>query len=371
MTASTRSRHVPLPRHLTSTFAASIVACLVGCGANPDHGATLIAPDTMGGNAALGGKSSNGSGSTPAGGANTGTGGASASKGGAASAGAASAQGGAANGGATGSGAAGAASGGTAGSDGEVQQSLCNPSASWTLTTRIPSTSTPEFVRFGGISADELTIAWTGATGDAFVATRTARDSEFGPPRQVNSLALAADRVALSPTGAYVIGVSADRKNLVSFELANDDWKATEGPEFGMLRMSSESDATLSDPVLGSDKRSLYFVRTIGNVSSIYSSMWDGAARAWAAPSSLDNAELTAAAGHAMRPTGASRDGRTLFFFDESMKMERAAFRPDVDAPFDFFTTIGSFVGATSNLGCTALYYEDRDATGNGVFVAR
>lgn len=368
---------MPLPRPLTSTLAASIVVCLVGCGAKPDHGATLVAPDSMGGSVALGGKSSSiGSGGNTASGAVTGTGGAGEGKGGAPSAGAPNAgspnsQGGAASAGASGDPTAGAPNGGSAGSDGEVPQSLCNPGASWALMTRVPGSSTPNFARFGGISGDELTIAWSAPNGDAFVATRGSRESEFGAPKQVNSIALAADRVALSPTGAYLVGVSSDRKNLLSFELSSDGWKAGDGPEFGMLRMSSESDATLSDPVLGSDKRSLYFVRTIANLSSIYTSTWDALARAWGAPVSLSNAELTAAAGHAMRPTGASRDGRTLFFFDESTRTERAAFRPDVDAAFDVFTTLGSFVGAMSNLGCTTLYYEDRDATGEGVFIAR
>ncbi|HET9934209.1 MAG TPA: hypothetical protein VFQ35_26085 [Polyangiaceae bacterium] len=368
---------MPLRRHLTSALVASIVACVAGCGGSQDHGASLIAPDSMGGNAALGGRSSGKGGSTAAGDA---SGGAADSSGGALNAGASNGgapSAGAANGGAPNAGSANAeggavnANGGTAGGGGEVALSLCNPGANWTLMTRIPSASTPSFARFGGISADELTIAWTAANGDAFVATRTAMTAEFGAPSKVNSSPLAVGRVALSPTGAYLIGVSADQKNLVAFALKGDAWSMTDGPEFGMLRMSSEGDSTLSDPVLGSDKRSLYFLRTVGGVSSIYASTWDPSARIWGAPSSLGNPELTASAGHAMRPTGASRDGRTLFFFDEASRTERAAFRPDAEAAFDVFTTLGGFVGATANLGCTTLYYEDRDDSGVGVFVAR
>lgn len=68
------------------------------------------------------------------------------------------------------------------------------------------------------------------------------------------------------------------------------------------------------------------------------------------------------------RPTGVSKDLRTLFYFDEATKTEKAAFRAAPGCPYKTFVDLGNRPGAQPNAACTALYYADPDVkTGSNI----
>jgi hypothetical protein len=74
---------------------------------------------------------------------------------------------------------------------------------------------------------------------------------------------------------------------------------------------------------------------------------------------------------HRRRPTGASSDGLTLFFFDETANLERAAWRSSIASPFVQFVDIG-VPEAAPNKQCDTLYFQgtDEDAGAPAVFTA-
>src|SRR5262252_3683948 len=90
--------------------------------------------------------------------------------------------------------------GGDAGPDsGTVLQTpgLCSPDTSWASLDRIDSIDPTNFARLGGVSADELSLAYTSATGDAYVVDRAAVTAAFDQAARINdaSMPLAVDRV--------------------------------------------------------------------------------------------------------------------------------------------------------------------------------
>src|SRR5262249_27586395 len=145
-----------------------------------------------------------------------------------------------------------------------------------------------------GVSSDELSIAFSSATGDAFVADRSSNTAAFGDAAMVNSMQLAVDRVALGPSGNSLIAVAADRQSFVGFERADrtQPWAATSGLEFTALRVRAEGGANLYAPVLGGDKRTLFFMITAYDSATLYESRWDMTQRLWGMPTSVGNPEL-------------------------------------------------------------------------------
>jgi hypothetical protein len=284
-----------------------------------------------------------------------------------------------ATGGSGGSGATGG-SGGSSGAGGAPPDGgtgvtfVCTPSYAWDPLKRVDSIPNEHLGRLGGISPDELTLAWTATSGDIYVAERATFRDPFGTPLKVNTGAMATDRVALAPTGRTLVAVPVGRNEFVGFEKSSSTglWSATDGLEFTQVRVAFEGGGLGSEPVLSSDKRSLFFIVTPpGHSPLFYESAWDTVQRSWGLPTLLTNAELqTTPAGKRRRPTGTSADGLTLFFFDEAVNLQRAAWRDAPAAPFRFFTDVGSFPEAATSARCDTLYYQGQDALGAGVFMA-
>jgi hypothetical protein len=100
----------------------------------------------------------------------------------------------------------------------------------------------------------------------------------------------------------------------------------------------------------------------------VYESQWDAGKAAWAVGVELRVTELASTdATHRRRPTGASADDLTLFFFDEVAGVQRAAWRDTPSAMFSQFADIAVAPEAAPNLDCADLYFQ---GTG-GVFVAQ
>jgi hypothetical protein len=265
--------------------------------------------------------------------------------------------------------------------------SRCDPSHAWAPAKRIASLATSSATtlgRFGGISRDELKVAWTSAAGGIYVSARNARAADFGSPIQVatSSTPVAdGDRVALAPDGVELYAVAAARTTFIVFDGSSGSWSAspTSALRFANINaMITETHGLFSEPVLGADGNSFFFLLTptaSGAPSSLYESKWNAQQHVWATGTVLPNPELTSndpMKRH--RATAASSDGRTLFFFDETAGasgQERAAWRASATAPFTQFADVSGMFEAAPNYRCDTLYYQGSDSMGPGVFIAQ
>jgi hypothetical protein len=255
---------------------------------------------------------------------------------------------------------------------------LCELSSGWSPVARVASVPAAGFGAFAGISASELTVAWRTTSGAISVADRASRSEDFGPASLVDtgSAALADDRAALDSAGTILYLVRADRSTFLAFERSPGatTWSASLPNLFAnVAAMTADGGGTLSEPVLGADGVSLYYLVTLaGSVPGLFESTWDAPDHVWRTGVALANPELSSVdATHRRRPTGASSDGLTLFFFDEVAGTERAAWR---DYPASVFTSFADLPGvpeAAPNARCGTLYYQATDATGGGVFIAQ
>jgi hypothetical protein len=228
-----------------------------------------------------------------------------------------------------------------------------------------------EIGRFGGISNDELTAAWTsGPQPTIFIATRSDRNAAFGTPVTVaqDAGSIADDRVALDPSGSALFAVSADRTSFVAFSLSSSGGTPTSTGEFAQIAaMARDTGGQFSEPVLGADGQSFYYVLTPGDllgdagpapIPYLYESTWLPTEQVWAAGVAFTATELVGTdSTHRRRATGASADARTLFFFDEVAGLERAAWRTSPASPFSLFEDLSGFIAAAPDVRCDKLYF--------------
>ena len=256
----------------------------------------------------------------------------------------------------------------------------CDPTHAW-MSPSLPTPWVPQagFGRFGGVGADELTIAWTSAAGTIYVADRAARGSAFGAPTTIDttSIPLAVDRVALDATGMVVFAVSADRTKFIAFSRsgAGAAWAASAPLQFANVHAmaSAEVGGQFSDPVLGADGLSFFYVlASSGALPVLYESKWDVQADAWTTGLALPNSELSSAdAGTPTHASGVSSDALTLFYYDGVTAKERAAWRDTPSSPFVRFADLPGLFEAAPNYRCDALYFQATDPGGAGVFIAQ
>jgi hypothetical protein len=137
--------------------------------------------------------------------------------------------------------------------------------------------------------------------------------------------------------------------------------------------MRAESGGTFSEPVVSADSKSLFYLLALpNNLPALYESPWDSAQKAWATGTALPNAEFAISAASGLRrATGASSDDRTLFFYDEQLGHERAAWRSSPTSPFDMFGEVPSAPEAAPIEDCSVLYFHGTDASGQGLFTAK
>jgi hypothetical protein len=260
----------------------------------------------------------------------------------------------------------------------------CNPSLTWSTVARVPSIASAGFDRFGSVSANELTVAWTSSSsGAVFVADRPSTSAPFGTPAQLNpgTIALAIGRVALANSGHKLIAIRAGGASFVSFVRGGDagTWNPDLSAEFiNIDGMISEGGGVFAEPVLSADGYSLFYVLTLGtaadggmNLPVLYESTWDARTKSWTFGASFPNKELAiTTATQLRRPTGASSDRRTLFFFDETTGKERGAWRSSPAAPFDTFVDVSIAPEAAPSESCNTLYFRGMDGNGPGLFTA-
>jgi hypothetical protein len=244
----------------------------------------------------------------------------------------------------------------------------CPVDRTWTT---IPSHSWLSSVRrFGGITPDELRIAWTSDTGAISFAMRAHRTDDFGPPTIIptETSPVADDRVALGPDGVTIVAVSADRGSFLGLGLQGTTWGPIPAAQFANLAaMAIDTQAQFYEPALGADGVSFYYLLAPGGTNAglpaLYRSSWDPQQRGWATGVLLTNPELAPAdATHRRRATGSSFDGLTLFYFDEVTGTEHAAWRSSTSAPYSQFHELAAFPEAAPTIHCDRLYFQQSAA---------
>jgi hypothetical protein len=259
---------------------------------------------------------------------------------------------------------------------GRVFPPACVRLNSWSTTiARVASIAPAGFDRFGAISATALTVAWTTSAGEIYVADRGSTTAAFGTPALLNpgTTALANGRVALMPTGNELVATLADGSSFVTFYRTSPSgsWSPTFSTEFETIAaMAKEFGGTFAEPVVSASGESLFYLLAAPNEPpAFYESPWDASLKQWATGAALPNGEFyIGSAATLRRPTGASSDGLTLFFFDEAAGNERGAWRVTPTSPFTTFADLTATPEAAPVDDCSVIYFHGSDAMGQGLF---
>lgn len=252
---------------------------------------------------------------------------------------------------------------------------MCSPTFVFASDGKLAGLDNSTLSQFGSVSGTELTLAWTTSTGDVYVADRASTSANFSTAAKANgSTALAVDRVALSPTGTQMIAVAADRKSFIEIDRSTvgGTWAVGSTAAFANINALLDEEGPgsgFAEPVIAADNQTFFFVATIGAaVPFIYESRYNTTIEGWAGPNALSETDLRAAdSTHRRRPTGASADRRTLFFYDEVNNVERAAWRDNENAMFTQFIDETGFNEGAPNATCQTLYFQ---GAGPAVFTA-
>jgi hypothetical protein len=245
---------------------------------------------------------------------------------------------------------------------------LCDPAHVWKATRLLASLPQANFGRFGGISADETVIAWTSPAGVIYVGDRPLRSQAFSAtPSTVNTTPtpVANDRVALGSTGMDLVAVAADRKSFAAFYRSSIGaaWAPAAALQFiNINALVTAEGGQFSEPVLGANDASFFYLLTPTNAAPVlFESTWDTTQHVWTNGTPLPNAEFAIQSTTSRRrATGASADGRTLFFYDEVAGSERAAWRESSASPFVQFVDVAGMTEAAPNYRCDTLYFQGR-----------
>lgn len=239
----------------------------------------------------------------------------------------------------------------------------CGPSKSWGMGERIDVDAAAD-ATLVAVTPDELTLVWSEEAGSVnayYVADRASKQDAFG-----KKVALDVSGVlATSPDGRRLALLSDDQSALFEATRAErgSDFAAPVAAEFSVLNADAAAKGwSFSAVVFAPDDHTLYYVA--GGFAERYPlhvSIRNGD-EAWPAGEALKTCEFEAHSTYPRYPTGASSDGKTLFFYDAWRGKTRAAWRADSSGPFSWFHDVGDWFAVQPNSACDRLYYSAGDA---------
>jgi hypothetical protein len=272
--------------------------------------------------------------------------------------------------------------GGEAGVDGSFMPPpvtpVCSQTAVWGAGTLL-AISTSSDDELDSITPDALTIAWTEGTGASAtleIADRASTTDPFGAPQSLAAGQFTADRVALSPDGLRLVVVNADAQGFSeltrSARTSSSVFGAAATGSYANLNGALSSGLSYGDPVLGADDAVFYYSVYGGSqTATIYRTARLLKGDTWPTGAALTSSTGLAAQGTLRRrPTGISSDEQTLFFFDEVMGIERAAWIDSSTGAYDAFVNLAGYRLASPVSACDALYYSAQGASSIDLFVA-
>jgi hypothetical protein len=261
--------------------------------------------------------------------------------------------------------------------DGASSVGICPQAHGWT----VGKDYAPDAIaRFGGVSSDEQSAAWTRIGGVIVVADRTSPTALFAAPKIVpagTTTSMSLGRVAIDTTGNQLVAVDNLGSSLIFWSRAGrgSKWASVANdPAFDAMLAALPASTFISEPVFAAGgSRFLFLLVTSSGAGQVNESNWDAAKSAWGVAQPIAGAELaTSDSAHRRRPTGMSSDGLTLFYFEEGSNLERAAWRATPTAPFAHFEDLAGAPEAVPGFSCSSLYYRGNDtAVGSaGLFLA-
>jgi hypothetical protein len=258
---------------------------------------------------------------------------------------------------------------------------LCSPSASWQTGVLLP-VSTPDDDELDSVTPDELSIAWIVGTGSAAMieyADRATAGDAFGAPQVLPAGLFVTDRVSLSQDGLRLAFVDPDRQGFSELTRAS---RAAPGNTFGGPAVGEFSNLDgpgalgagqfYGDPVLSADDTAFYYsVYGGGQTATLFRTARLVPGDTWPVGVALPASSGLAAQGSLRRrPTGISADDQTLFFWDEVLGTERAAWMDESTGAFDAFVDLGTRTMAAPDATCARLYYSAAGTGSVDLFVA-
>jgi len=215
---------------------------------------------------------------------------------------------------------------------------------------------------FVGITPDELTIVWSqlgSSSVQYFVADRPSADESFDLPTTIQADGIV---VGLSPDGLRIVVLARDGSGyseLVRTE-RGAPFDSVVVDAFEMLNEAAEEGGFryVGGAISGDDRVFVYQVFTgEDDRYPVHLSRRDSVDEPWPLGEPQEICELEAHEDLVKRPTAVSADGLTLFFYDPDRGVARAAFRTDVDEPYEWFVNLGPFGTVVPNGECTRLYH--------------
>ena len=211
-----------------------------------------------------------------------------------------------------------------------------------------------------GVSADELTVAWSSSsvTGVTFfVAHRPSLDEPFSTlPIEVDGsvVALRADGL-----GAVVVSGDGSRYFEVLRETPDSLFAGESEDSFALLNADAEADGLrYSGGALSADGLHFAYLAfaTDDEPYPVRISHRADVTEPWPPGEQLELCELEAHESRPRRPTAFSSDGLTLFFHDPERGRSRAAYRATIEDSFEWFIDLEPLGSVYPNEACDRLY---------------
>ncbi len=237
------------------------------------------------------------------------------------------------------------------------------------------SVSTAKEERFGSISHDELTLAFSvadGASIEVFVAERQQKTEAFQAPVKLTG-DFALDRAALTPDALSLIVVNGDRRGFTCFarDARDQPFELASSSQYDAIVAGLGAGENLGDPVFALGGQVLLFSQYgAGRINTVMFANRLSNGSAFDMGGALTNPELQAQGAARRRPTGVSSDYTTLFFFDEVSGTSKAG---SFSGGFSFtaVTELGAVSGAQPNGDCSAFYFDAQGQSSRDLFSAR
>ena len=245
---------------------------------------------------------------------------------------------------------------------------VCHSTGALTNLARLSISTTTAVERFGGVTPDELAIAWTIVDGDQVqlnYATRPNVDADFSGAQQL-SIAAAAEAVTLSGDGLHVVYTKRDRKGFGELSRASREEPFTDGTSSSLAPVNESaslmgSGEYVGDPVLGGDGMTFFYSRYRAGqdramLSTLRFSEFGAFPEGW--PPDLSTALLSSTS--SLTPTGVSLDRQALFIWDSAGQRQIVATLAHDTLLFEPAFELNDARGAAPNGACEQVYF-DRD----------
>lgn len=234
----------------------------------------------------------------------------------------------------------------------------CSPSGEWADGKPVPVDAAHDATLISA-TPDELTLVWSeGASSVSayYFADRANKNDDFG-----RKVALEIGNViAASPDGLRLVVLSPDQLTLATAARADraSDFAAPVEGEFEALNADAKTHGwTFTSCAFAPDDRTLYYAAGTTDERYPVRVSTRSASEPWPAGKAIETCEFEAHAGYPRYPTGASADGKTLFFYDSWRGKTRAAWRAAGSGSFTWFHDVGDWFAAQPNSACDRLYY--------------